>query len=305
MPQYQRSINIASSSPEPLYPWTYAKLHWQHWLPDDHEANIPGLRASWMNIPLDQQNLAAYAEICGVNLVTDVAFLGDRGWYSHEIPPLYWLSLTAPIQMQLLQGDNLPLSLLFTRLTRVKVLAKKHLNKQTAIDFQFFLISVEPSSLGCQVTLLVSAIANYETIWQAEIGYVCLGRQKHTETFRQRQCYQNAQLLKIGYWYVPADMGRQFARISGDYHPLYVSSLFARLLGYRRDVAQELWLLAAALAHFPLPPQPFTLEAEFGGPVYNGSKVDLVGLQNPKGYHLQLMTPTQQAPVVNAKVEVC
>ncbi|MDE1463927.1 hypothetical protein [Spartinivicinus poritis] len=302
MPQYSQSIHIASSSLEPLYPWTYAKLHWQHWIPDSKEANIPGIRASWANVQLDQQNLTAYADICGVNLVTDVAFLGDRGWYSHEIPPLYWLSLTAPIQMQLLQGDNLPLSLLTTRLAWIRVLAKQYLHKQTAIDFKFFLTAVEPSALGCQVTLLINAMIQQEIIWQAEVGFVSLGRQKLTEAFRQQQCHLNAQLLKVGYWYVPVDMGRQFARISGDYHPLYVSSLLARMMGYRRDVVQELWLLAAAIAHFPLPPQPFLLEAQFGGPVYNGSKVDLFGLQNPKGYSLQLTTPCQQVPVVSAKV---
>lgn len=305
MSQNQTSISITSSQLEPLYPWTYAKLHWQHWIPDTKQANTPGLRASWNRVQLDQRNLIAYANLCGVDLVSEVSLLGDRGWYSHEIPPLYWLSMTIPIQMQLLQGDNLPLSLLSTRLAWIKVFAKKAIDKQTTVDFQFFLINVEPSANGCQVTLLIDALNNrQEIIWRAELGYVCLGRQKNTEAFRRQQYCLNTQLMKIGYWYVPDDMGRQFARVSGDYHPVYVSSLFAKLMGYRRDLVQELWLLAAALSHFPLPPQPFTLEAEFGGAVYNGSKVALYGLQDPKGYHFQLTASLQQEPVVNAKLTV-
>lgn len=49
-------------------------------------------------------------------------------------------------------------------------------------------------------------------------------------------------------WRLGADLGRRFARVSGDYNPIHTSLIGARLFGFRRAIAHGMWTLGRALA---------------------------------------------------------
>ncbi len=51
-----------------------------------------------------------------------------------------------------------------------------------------------------------------------------------------------------GRFEAPADIGRRYAAASGDYNPIHLWPLTARLLGFRRAIAHGLWTQARALA---------------------------------------------------------
>jgi acyl dehydratase len=68
----------------------------------------------------------------------------------------------------------------------------------------------------------------------------------------------------------PANIGRRYAWVSGDFNPMHLSWLSARLLGFRRTIAHGLWTQARALSQL-LPPEPLayaTLTTEFKSPVF-------------------------------------
>lgn len=49
-------------------------------------------------------------------------------------------------------------------------------------------------------------------------------------------------------WILPADLGRRFADVSGDFNPIHTSLIGARLFGFRRAIAHGMWTLGRALA---------------------------------------------------------
>ena len=55
-------------------------------------------------------------------------------------------------------------------------------------------------------------------------------------------------LLWQGSFDVPADTGRRYAQVSGDFNPIHLWPLTAQLLGFRRAIAHGLWTQARALA---------------------------------------------------------
>ena len=55
-------------------------------------------------------------------------------------------------------------------------------------------------------------------------------------------------LLRQGGFDAPADIGRRYAQVSGDFNPIHLWPLTARLLGFRRAIAHGLWTQARALA---------------------------------------------------------
>lgn len=78
-------------------------------------------------------------------------------------------------------------------------------------------------------------------------------------------------------WEIPEDQGRRYAAVSGDWNPIHLHALAARLFGFARAVAHGWWLLARALAELDddVPPAG-TLDARFLAPVPLPSTVRFV-----------------------------
>lgn len=55
-------------------------------------------------------------------------------------------------------------------------------------------------------------------------------------------------LLRTQRWVLPADLGRRFAKVSGDFNPIHTSLIGAKLFGFRRAIAHGMWTLGRALA---------------------------------------------------------
>lgn len=66
-----------------------------------------------------------------------------------------------------------------------------------------------------------------------------------------------------------ADIGRQYARLSGDFNPIHLWPLTARLFGFKRAIAHGLWSQAKALALLDLqtPGGHAVLETQFMTPL--------------------------------------
>ncbi|WP_419736188.1 MaoC family dehydratase [Pseudomonas sp. COR18] len=71
-------------------------------------------------------------------------------------------------------------------------------------------------------------------------------------------------------WPLAADLGRRFARVSGDHNPIHTSWPGARLFGFKRPIAHGMWTLGRALAA-QQPPRPLDaagLDCEFKLPMF-------------------------------------
>lgn len=55
-------------------------------------------------------------------------------------------------------------------------------------------------------------------------------------------------LLRTQRWVLPADLGRRFAKVSGDFNPIHTSVIGAKLFGFRRAIAHGMWTLGRTLA---------------------------------------------------------
>lgn len=74
-------------------------------------------------------------------------------------------------------------------------------------------------------------------------------------------------------WDLPGTLGRRYARVSGDWNPIHLSSLTARPFGYRRPIAHGMWTLGRAFAAMPLP-ESFTVDATFASSLTLPSAVE-------------------------------
>jgi hypothetical protein len=78
-------------------------------------------------------------------------------------------------------------------------------------------------------------------------------------------------------WRFAKNLGKRYAKISGDYNPIHMSALAAKLFGFKRDIAHGFCALAVTLGNLPAlsSDEAVRLDVFFKGPVFLGSSVVL------------------------------
>jgi acyl dehydratase len=78
-------------------------------------------------------------------------------------------------------------------------------------------------------------------------------------------------------WMVPADAGRRYARVSGDYNPIHLWTVTARPFGFDRPIVHGMWSLARVVAALGpgLGTEALTVAVSFKRPVALPAQVTL------------------------------
>ena len=84
-------------------------------------------------------------------------------------------------------------------------------------------------------------------------------------------------MQRVARWQLPAQLGRDYAHVSGDSNPIHLTTLSAKAFGFPRAIAHGMWTLARATAALQ-PPKAFAealISAEFKLPMLLPSDASL------------------------------
>lgn len=123
-----------------------------------------------------------------------------------------------------------------------------------------------------QALLIVSqAHGEGSLVWESESLYLRRGVAAPVgEPWQGELALDEQALVRTQRWALAADLGRRFAKVSGDHNPIHTSWPGARLFGFRRPIAHGMWTLGRALAA-QQPPRPLEaagLDCEFKLPMF-------------------------------------
>ena len=219
--------------------------------------DLPCLNISVAPFQLNSINLQRYREICG--------------FQSQQIPATYLFVVAFPLFTRLLLDKSFPL----------RPMGLVHLRNQITVEHAFEVTSPvsitaavgasELTSRGLEWNIDTLVQSEGQTVWTAKSTF--LHRCK-TEIMRQAQEpikptgeYQE--------WQLPAYSGRRYARVSGDYNPIHLTDITAKLLGFKHAIAHGMWSKARCLAALEkdLPDAGYQVNASFHKPVFLPSSV--------------------------------
>jgi len=220
-----------------------------------------GLRC-WVDI--DSKRLAAYRKVCG---------FADDGL----LPPTYPHILAFALQMQLLTDNEFPFPLLgLVHLSnRIRVLRPLGAVNRAQVSVRVH--NLQAHAKGATFDLLTTLDDQLGPLWEAQSQMLCRGVKLDGEP--GEQTWQPAQaLLEVAHWHAPADIGRQYAKVSGDYNPIHLSAASAKLFGFPTAIAHGLWNKARTLAALSghLPKANLEIAVHFRKPVRLPSDVTLL-----------------------------
>ena len=136
--------------------------------------------------------------------------------------------------------------------------------------------------------------AGGEPLWESVSSYLVRGR--GTEGARGSLALGEAPDATTR-WSLPGDLGRQYARISGDLNPIHLYPLTARALGFKRQIAHGMWTKArCAAAVENRIPDAVRVEVAFKTPVFLPGQVGF-GLDGDRDeLRFGLTSPEDGAP---------
>lgn len=220
-----------------------------------------GLRC---RVSINPRHVAAYRKVCG---------FAD----SPILPATYPHILAFGLQMQLLTDKHFPFPLLGLIHLSNRIRIHRPLGGVSELSVGVHTQNLQPHPKGATFDLITTVEDSLGLLWEAQSRMLCRGVKLDGEAQEDAQP-SPTQVSELSRWKAPADIGRRYARVSGDYNPIHLSALTAKLFGFPQAIAHGLWNKAHTLAALGehLPAANVEINVEFRKPVRLPSEVTLL-----------------------------
>lgn len=183
---------------------------------------------------VEAEAMVAYAGVCG--------FTASQG-----VPVTYPHILSFPLQMELMLGRDFPFPLPGLVHLQNRIVQHAGIAIGDRLGFEVRASRLMEHARGQAFVIATTARRDGEMIWEGESLY--LHRQRLPGGGEPAPVLADMKADRLAEaWDAPADIGRRYARVSGDPNPIHTNALMARLLGFPRPIAHGMWSLARAAA---------------------------------------------------------
>lgn len=254
---------------------------------------LPHFHADWSGARADAARIQRYAEVCG---------LPDDGCY----PLLYPHVLASPIHIDIISRPEFPLSPMGAVHTRMHVLQHAPIAANATVDLECHLTATRVLKPGIEFELTTTLSQNGLKVWESLSANLIRGKKfgepEEGSALAQLPDLQGETAEYA--WNVPRDMGWRYAKITGDYNPIHVSRVLAKLMGFDRDLIHGMWSAARCLGHLPAldPARPIRADLIFKGPVYMESDVTMKHAAGESDHQFDLYCAGNPRPVIRGRV---
>jgi len=243
------------------------------------ESSIPGMRP-------DAKALRDYQKVCG--------FKG-----SESLPITYPHVMAFPVHMAVMTHSDFPLKLLGLVHVRNKITQQRALAPDEALDLKVRVGGHRDVHNGVEFDLVTEYFdASKVPVWTGLSTMLSRGKGTGKKSGKKpgSKNGDDDKALEFGRyatWDAPANIGRNYAASAGDYNPIHLSALSAKLFGFPRAIAHGMWLKArtAAQVEGELTQSAYSIEVAFKRPVLLPSSVMLKYNPGKKGIDFLLSDP--------------
>lgn len=223
-------------------------------LPDD------GLRCF---IRVQPGNLGAYRRLC---------HFPDDG----RLPGTYPHVMAFALQLQLMTADDFPFPLLGLIHLHNRIEVLRPLGAVEGLRFAVYAHNLQRHAKGGTFDLVTEAEDAIGLLWRETSRMLVRGLALEGEASEPADAEPGA-LPEATRWYADSDIGRRYAKVCGDYNPIHLSAVSARLFGFPTAIAHGMWTKAMALSALRghLPHSGYAFEVDFRKPVRLPSEVVL------------------------------
>jgi acyl dehydratase len=254
--------------------------------------SLPELELVLGDVAVDRDHLAAYTRVCGFRL-------------SDRLPPTYPHVLAFPVQVQLMTDPTFPFGLAGMVHIRNVITARRAISADARLTFRVQAERLAAHPSGAQVDLVVAGYDDDAPVWTSRSTYLARGAVGPGPAATADAPVAPVDLSRYqgATWRVRKDVGRRYARVSGDINPLHLHPLSARLFGFPGAIAHGMWTKARCLAALDARlPDALTADVTFQRPLPLPSVVRFVARRSPDRWDFGVLPAAEGRPHLTGSV---
>lgn len=224
---------------------------------------LPNVQAWQTGVYPNAKKVAAYAKVCGFKLQGD------------ELPLTYPHILAFPLHMELMLHKDFPLALMGLVHIRNHVIQHRTLHLSDKLDICCKFTQLRQTDKGLEFDIHTEVSSGGLVLWESTSTN--LARKGASKTKSNAARPEPATFTQQETWKLATNLGRRYARVSGDSNPIHLFKLSAKLFGFPGHIAHGMWSKARAAATLQplLGNTPCELMCEFKLPVFLPGQVEL------------------------------
>lgn len=244
-----------------------------------HRGGLPEAVLQISSLATDLGHLAAYEEICGFGRTS-------------TLPATYLHNQVHTLIMALMTDTAFPFAPMGAVHLRNSITQHRPVGREELGTLATRASGIKPHPKGSLAEFTSTFTVGGETVWSEIMTVFFRGKPGGPEEVPAPLEGVEAP-DGVVHWKLAADLGRRFAKVSGDYNPIHLTSVTAKAFGFPRQIAHGMWTKAHCLAAVANRlPDAYTVDVEFKKPILlPGTAVfgtesvvdDLVfGVRNPR-----------------------
>jgi acyl dehydratase len=241
--------------------------------------DVPDLTLRLAGVELDAGRVADYDGVCGFAL-KDV------------LPATCPHILAFPLQLSLMTDSSFPFAPIGLVHIANRITQHRPIRLSERLQVDVWATPVEDHPRGKQFSLRSEVRVGDELVWEEESTNLKRGHGQDSDSTSGSELPSAKDLPTTATWNLPGDLGRRYASVSGDYNPIHIHSLSARLFGFPSAIAHGMWTKARCLAALePRLPDAFSVQVAFKRPILLPGSVEFCEVANPGGIDFGVRDP--------------
>jgi hypothetical protein len=252
-------------------------------------ATLPQLAAECKGVRIDAANLALYRSVCHIE--------GGAA-----VPLLYPHVLTGSLHLAIMTHEAFPLSMMGAVHLRNHVLGRRVLDPAEPFDIHCSLDAHRPAKAGVELDVSTTLTdASGARAWESISTYLVRGKFGEAVELPARVNIAEVEpTAEVAAWFVPSGTGRKYARVCGDWNPIHISTITAKLFGFKSEIVHGMWAAAVCLGKLPEAGGAEQCDLLFKGPTFMRSKVRLLRADADGGSRFDLFCGSNPKPSIAA-----
>lgn len=224
---------------------------------------LPAIEVYQEQVACSTKKVSAYAKVCGFK-------------QAHTQLPITYPHIPAfALHMELMLHKDFPFALMGLVHIRNKITQYRGIEVQEKLNIRCFFGELNSTEKGLEFDICTQVRVGDELVWESVSTN--LYRQKVSRVKGARVRSEQLRYNRQETWSLPSNLGRRYAKVSGDSNPIHLFSLTAKLFGFKTHIAHGMWSKARAAATlYPLlNNERCEISVEFKLPVYLPSRAEL------------------------------
>ena len=215
------------------------------------------------NIELDLKKIEHFKKICHSSKT------------SNAVPMVYLQSLFIGLLGKYIVSPLFPLIPMGLIHTKQKIVQKRKISKNEILNTKLTLSEVNFDSKGFETIFSLEITSKGEVVWEGVSTFLTKNKNYRKKTKPAQSFDMLTPFTSID---IPGNIGREYAKASGDCNPHHLSKIFAKLFGFKRAIAHGMWTLAKSVAEIEnqfIENEIFSVDVSFKKPLFLPGKASL------------------------------